>query len=304
MKNNDFKLEIVEADEPTIQFQCILTQLGLNRNFESKITLLNEVNRVTSTADYMCVCNGGRGDNYSFTCNLQINATKRWHRSPNIDKRPNICQFHLIAKRVRNTFNTWYIAFGNLQHDHEADLIYNPNPMYNLNILAMQASSSQSINDPVTDVFLNADSKLCDNDDHDISSDDSDDRSVLQALNQFNLKKYTYLDKIDKKLTYCEPIMCECSNRCLSTCLNFLEYAECYDKNCPLIQDNGNRYDCGNRRFSMQRKSKYEVIHEDEKGLGCVAQSNIRSGKLVDKYFGEIIDQNIVQDRMNSDLGE
>lgn len=91
--------------------------------------------------------------------------------------------------------------------------------------------------------------------------------------------------------------MCPCvsvaegGNGCDENCLNRMVYVECYEKNCSLGED------CGNRRLSKKEIIRRRPEREMGKGWGLVAMDDVKVGDLVGEYVGEVLSLQQTKDR-------
>lgn len=94
---------------------------------------------------------------------------------------------------------------------------------------------------------------------------------------------------------------CVCVGVCGPGCLNRILKIECYsDKkpNEPQICHVGG--DCTNRQFQNKEYSCYERFREHAMGWGLRATQHIKEGDLVIEYIGEVIDENEMRRRLET----
>jgi len=97
---------------------------------------------------------------------------------------------------------------------------------------------------------------------------------------------------------------------CDEHCMNRILGVECIGNNHKKIKNNGeknNPYwncksgpDCGNRILSQRQLAKCRPKREQGKGWGMITVNGVRRGNLVQEYVGEIIDEKMKRERLNT----
>ncbi|GMH71126.1 hypothetical protein TrST_g11329 [Triparma strigata] len=89
----------------------------------------------------------------------------------------------------------------------------------------------------------------------------------------------------------CVPVS-EGGNGCDEDCLNRTLYIECFDKNCNIGPE------CGNRRLSQKQVARTRPEREMGKGWGLVALDDVEPGELVGEYVGEVLTEQQTNERL------
>ena len=137
---------------------------------------------------------------------------------------------------------------------------------------------------------------------------------IMNFDHEFAMSKFELVDKLcylqsnvkprlDREVidcTCCFPLVIPSSSdskqfkkTCFDlSCLNFATYVECV--NCHT-----NPY-CDNQRLQQKNFPNFAAIKTEHKGYGVKTLEDIKEGKVINEYCGEVIDQRELDERLNS----
>ena len=91
-----------------------------------------------------------------------------------------------------------------------------------------------------------------------------------------------------------EPCKCTDSSPCTpeSNCINRAIYTECLPENCPAESK------CQNQKIRLSKNAPAKIFYTGGRGWGLKATENIPSGDFVIEYIGEILNMEMVRERL------
>ena len=106
------------------------------------------------------------------------------------------------------------------------------------------------------------------------------------------IKRNIYLDKKFNKKVKDHGIFCSCSSTlCGTDCSCRILLSSC-SSSCQC------RCECTNKPFQQRRIKKLKLVQTEKCGYGIVADEDISPGEFVIEYVGEVIDENICEERL------
>ena len=111
------------------------------------------------------------------------------------------------------------------------------------------------------------------------------------------IKRNIYLKKKFKKTVKEHGIFCSCSlspgssTLCGSGCNCEMLLSSC-SPSCPC------RCECNNKPFQQRHIKKMKLVQTEKCGYGIVANEDINSGEFIIEYVGEVIDDEICEERL------